>query len=123
MIRTLKVAGIFLFLAALLAAADMNGKWTGSVDTPDGAVPLTFNLTAKGAAVTGTVTATATGPGAEIADGKVEGDVATFSFVTNYHGDPLKLLCKVQVTDDGLKIQMGTEDGGWSTEFLAKKAS
>ena len=63
------------------------------------------------------------GPAAEIADGKVEGDVATFSFVTNYHGDPLKLLCKVQVTDDGLKIQMGTEDGGWSTEFLAKKAS
>ena len=41
----------------------------------------------------------------------------------SYHGDPLKLLCKVQVTDDGLKIQMGTEDGGWSTEFLAKKAS
>jgi hypothetical protein len=121
MIRTLKVAGLFVFLAALLAAADVNGKWTGSVDTPDGAVPLTFNLTAKGEAVTGTVTVA--GPAADIADGKLEGDVVTFSFVTQYHGDAIKLLCKGQVTEDGLKMQMGTEDGGWSAEFLAKKAS
>ncbi len=123
MIRTLKVAGMFVFLAALLAAADVNGKWTGSVDTPDGAVPLTFNLTAKGEAVIGTVTAAAAEPAAKIADGKLEGDVVTFSFVTQYHGDPIKLLCKGEVTADGLKMQMGTEDGGWSAEFLAKKAS
>jgi hypothetical protein len=121
MTRTIKAAGVFVFLAALLAAADVSGKWTGSVDTPDGPVPLTFNLTAKGAAVTGTVTAA--GPAADISDGKLDGDVATFSFVTQYHGDPIKLLCKAQVTADGLKIEMGTEDGGWSTEFLAKKAS
>lgn len=121
MIRTLKVAGIFLFVAAVLAAADVNGKWTGSVDTPDGAVPLTFNLTAKGASLSGTVTGA--GPSADINEGKIEGEVVTFSFVTQYHGDPLKLLCKAQVTSEGLKIQMGTEDGGWSAEFLAKKSS
>ncbi len=121
MIRTFKVTGILLFLAALLVAADVSGKWTGSVDTPDGAVPLTFNLKADGATVTGTVTAA--GPATEIKDGKLEGDVATFSFTTDYHGDAIKLLCKAQATADGLKIQMGTEDGGWSAEFLAKKAS
>jgi hypothetical protein len=123
MIRTLKVAGIFVFLAALLAAADVNGKWTGSVDTPDGALPVTFNLTAKGETVTGTVISAATEPAAKIADGKIEGDVVTFSFVAEHDGAPIKLLCKAQVTSDGLKIQMGTDDGGWSTEFLAKKAS
>lgn len=122
MIRTIKVVGLFAFLAALLAAADVNGKWTGSVDTPDGAVPLTFNLTANGESLSGTVTAS-TGPAADIADGKVDGNSVSFSFVTQYHGDPIKLLCKAQVTADGLKIQMGTEDGGWSTEFLAKKSS
>jgi hypothetical protein len=121
MIRTLKVVGIFAVFAALLLAADVTGKYTGSVDTPDGAVPLTFNLTASGASLTGTVTAT--GPAAQIADGKVDGDSLSFSFVTDYHGDAIKLLCKAQVTADGLKIDMGTEDGNWSTEFLAKKAS
>jgi hypothetical protein len=123
MIRTLKVAGIFVFLAALLAAADVNGKWTGSVDTPDGAVPVTFNLTANGEAVTGTVISSATKPSTKIADGKIEGDVVTFSFVAEHDGAPIKLLCKGEVTADGLKMQMGTEDGGWSAEFLAKKAS
>ncbi len=121
MIRTLKVAGIFLFFVALLAAADVTGKWTGSVDTPDGAVPLTFNLTASGSTVKGTVSAT--GPAAEIKDGKIDGDTVSFSFVTQYHDDPIKLLCKAHVTSDGLKVQMSTEDGGWTGEVLAKKSS
>jgi hypothetical protein len=121
MIRTLQAIGISVLLAAVLLAADVNGKWTGSVNTADGAVPLTFQLSADGQSVTGTVTGA--GPAAEIKDGKLEGDSVTFSFIAQYHGDAIKLLCKAQVTSEGLKIQMSTEDGGWSTEFLAKKSS
>ena len=41
-------------LAAPALAADVDGKWTGTVNTPMGEVPVAFEFKADGAKVTGT---------------------------------------------------------------------
>jgi hypothetical protein len=115
--------GIFVLLAAAAWAADLNGKWVGTVQTPDGPIELTFNFVVKGADLTGTVAGAGSKDALKIDEGKVEGDNTSFSFVTQYQGGPLKLLCKTQPDTEGLKVQMGTEDGGWGTEFVVKKSS
>ena len=73
---------LFMMCAVLLAAvpahaADIDGKWTGSLDTPMGAIQVGFNFKADGAALTGTTT----GPdGSEMAikNGKIDGDKISF---------------------------------------------
>jgi hypothetical protein len=42
-----------LLLAVPASAADVDGKWTGSVDTPNGAFPVTFVFKAEGSTLTG----------------------------------------------------------------------
>ena len=43
-----------LLLAAMpVFAADVDGKWTGSLDTPNGAVEVNFLLKADGASLIG----------------------------------------------------------------------
>jgi opacity protein-like surface antigen len=112
-------AGIVLLLAAVLSAADASGKWKGSFETPEGSATLVFDLKTAGDVLSGTVSGLA--KPAEIKDGKVQGDVITFSFVTEYQGNPLKLLMRGQVNGEEIKFNIGTEDGGWGTEFVAKK--
>ena len=113
------VAGIVLLLAAVLSAADATGTWKGSFETPDGNVTLTFDMKTAGDGLSGTVSGLP--KPAEIKEGKVQGDVITFSFVTEYQGNPLKLLMRGQVNGQEIKFNIGTEDGGWGTEFVAKK--
>jgi hypothetical protein len=121
--RTGRLMGIVVLLAAAVAAADLNGKWKGTLQSPDGPVELVFDFAVKGEALTGTVQTPGSKDAAKIDEGKVQGDTTSFSFITQYQGSPLKLLCKTQPAEGGLKVQMGTEDGGWGTEFLVKKSS
>ena len=81
-------AGIVLLLAAVLSAADAAGKWKGSFETPEGSATLVFDLKTAGDVLSGTVSGLP--KPAEIKDGKVQGDVITFSFVTEYQGNPLE---------------------------------
>ena len=60
-------------MSAAALAADVTGKWVGSVDTPNGALELTFELKTEGEAVSGTVgSSMGTLP---ISNGKLAGDV------------------------------------------------
>ena len=45
----------FLLLAVSAFAADIDGKWTGSVSTPNGDISQTFNFKADGAALSGSL--------------------------------------------------------------------
>jgi hypothetical protein len=121
-LRTSLWIGCLALLTAALQAADVTGKWTGDISTPDGnQISLTLNLKADGAKVTGTVT----GPtgDTEIADGKMDGD--TLLFVLNVDAGGQTLSFKVSGTltsPDELKIKM---DGGGDLafEFTAKRAA
>jgi len=120
--RSASLMGVVILLAAALAAADLNGKWKGTLQSPDGPVEIVFDFAVNGQTLTGTVLTPGSTTGAKIDDGKIQGDTTSFSFTTQYQGSPLKLLCKTQPAEDGLKVQMGTEDGGWGTEFIVKKS-
>lgn len=74
--RALLPALLILLSAALAFAADLNGRWEGSMSTPNGDFPLTFNFKVDGAALTGSVE---TPEGKfDISDGKVDGDKFSF---------------------------------------------
>src|SRR5436305_10918757 len=84
------VTAVLLFAAAPARAADVDGKWSGSLDTPMGAVNVGFKLKAEGTTLTGTTT----GPdGADIAikNGKIDGDKISFVVSLDFGGMALDL--------------------------------
>ena len=82
-------AGVFM-LAVSAFAADVDGKWNGTMTTPMGDVPVGFVFKADGAKLTGSTT----GPdGAEvkIADGKIDGSKVSFSITFDFGGMPFTM--------------------------------
>ena len=120
--RTLAVLSLSLLFGAVTFAADATGKWKGSFEVPGGPVlDLTFDLKAGDGTLTGAVIGLPPKQeGLEIKDGKVQGDKVSFWIMSEYQGSPIKLVYEGEVADGQIKFIMKTEDGGWSTEILAK---
>lgn len=77
MIRRAWMVGAGLVLsAALCFAGDFNGRWVGSISTPNGDMQIFFNFKVDGSKLTGTVES----PNGDIPieDGKVDGDKISF---------------------------------------------
>ena len=122
-----KTISLFLLFALLLAfapalaAGEIDGKWTGDVQTPDGSsISLTMNFKTDGDAVTGTIT----GPTGDvtITDGKMDGDTLTFKIDVDANGTQLSFKCTGKLKSDELAMKM---DGGadLNLEFTAKRAA
>lgn len=111
-----------LALAVPVFAADATGTWKGSFDTPDGSHELTFKLKADGGALTGTVIGLREKDVA-VDEGKVQGSTITFSAMSEWEGNPIKLVYKGEVGADEIKLTMGTDDGSWSTDLTVKRVS
>ena len=96
------------FLSAA-SAADLNGKWQGSMSTPDGqSMEINFNFHVTGEKLTGTVANTY---GEEqIADGLVKGDA--ISFIIMAGGGQFKLTYKGQVVGEEIKFHVTIGDMG-----------
>ena len=110
----------FLLLAVSVSAADVDGKWTGSVSTPNGDFPVTFNFKADGAMLNGSMA----GPdGGDIAikDGMIDGANISFWLNIDMGGNSMKLTYKGVVASDQIKIS--GDAGGMPFEFVVKKAS
>ena len=118
--RILVFVGLLGFLAAVLSAADVSGKWKGSFDAAGNMQDIVFNLKADGATLTGSVSGVPQDP--QIKDGKIQGDKVTFWFMTEYQGNPIKLICSGQLSGDEIHFTMGLDDGNWSTEFVVKRS-
>ncbi len=67
-----------VLLAAPAFAADVDGQWAGSVETPVGSIPVGFTFKADGATLTGTSLGLDGGQVA-IKSGKVDGNRISFS--------------------------------------------
>jgi hypothetical protein len=109
-----------LLLAFSAFAADVDGKWTGSVSTPNGDFPVAFNFKADGATLNGSMA----GPdGGDIAikDGMIDGANISFWLSLDFGGNTLKLTYKGVVAPDEIKIS--GEAAGMPFEFVVKKAS
>ena len=74
-----------LFTAAPARAADVDGKWAGSIDTPMGAINVGFTFKADGATLSGSQTGM---DGMEIAikNGKIDADKISFVVTLDFGG-------------------------------------
>jgi len=111
------VLGVLL-LAAPMLAADIDGKWTGSIDTPMGASPVSFTFKADGAMLTGTATGI-DGSEVPIKDGKIEANNISFNVTFDFGGMPLMLSYTGVMAAD--QIQLKADLGGMPFEFVVKK--
>jgi hypothetical protein len=113
-------AGMMLLLAATASAAPVDGKWTGSLDTPNGAVNVVFNFMADGAMLNGS-TQGPDGSDVKIADGKVDGDNLSFTVTFDFGGMPMKLGYKGVLSGDQIKFTI--DFMGMPMELTVKKST
>ena len=76
---------IMLAVPSTARAADVDGKWAGSIDTPMGAINVGFTFKADGGTLTGTQTGM---DGMEIAikNGKIDADKISFVVSLDFGG-------------------------------------
>lgn len=119
MLVSLVAAFVLMLIAVPARAADVDGKWAGSLDTPMGAVMVGFNFKADGTMLTGTTT----GPdGGEIAikNGKVDGDKIAFMVSIDFGGMSLDLNYTGVVKKDSVELTLDVM--GMPFNFVVKKA-
>ena len=113
-----------LAIAALLAAApvfagDIDGKWTGTIDTPNGAVAIAYTFKADGETLVGSTT----GPdGTEypIQDGKITGNKLSFSLTLDFGQGPVTFNYTGEVSPTEVKLHSSFMD--MPIDFTLKKA-
>jgi hypothetical protein len=118
--RFLAIAAGAFMLAVSAFAADVDGKWNGTMTTPMGDVPVGFVLKADGAKLTGSTT----GPdGAEvkIADGKVDGSKISFSVTFDFGGMPFTMNYAGVVSASEIKFTI--DIFGMPLELVVKKGT
>jgi hypothetical protein len=111
---------VAFMLAVRVFAADVDGKWSGTVDTPGGQFPVNFTFKADGAMLAGSLA----GPdGSEIPvkDGKIDGNNISFSITLDFGGMPFELSYKGVVSPE--QIQFSGDAGGMPFEFVVKRVS
>ena len=118
--RFLTVAVTVLMLAACASAADVDGKWSGTVSTPNGDIPQAFTFKAAGATLNGAM-AGPDGKDVAIKDGKVDGNNISFTVTLDFAGMPIVLSFKGAVEKTQIKL-MG-DFMGMPFELVVKKSS
>jgi hypothetical protein len=107
-----------VFFAASALAADVDGKWTGNITTPDGEAPVSLTLKADGATLTGTTTGP-DGSETKIADGKIDGNNLSFSVTFDFGGMPLTIGYKGVLAGNQIKFTLDVF--GMPMELVVKK--
>jgi len=105
---SLRVILAAVLVAGMAMAADVTGKWTGDVNGPDGgAMQISFTLKQEGAKVTGSVE----GPGGNIPiqDGKMDGDILTFTITFDGGGGGMKIAHEAKVNGDEMTLTVKME--------------
>jgi len=112
---------MILVLAVPVFAADVDGKWTGNVATPNGDLPVAFTFKADGEKLTGSTTGI-DGSDVAISEGKVAdgGKNITFKVTFDFGGMPFVLNYKGVVSP--AEIKLTGEAAGMPFEVLLKKA-
>ncbi len=117
--------GLLAMLAALpTLAADIDGKWNASVDTPQGALALVFELKADGDKLSGTMSSDMTGA-VPISEGTIKGNEVTFKLnIDAGPGGALTIAYRGAVKGDDLKLisKFDAGQGESETELVAKRA-
>ena len=116
--KKLALLMIVLLCAVPAQAADVDGKWTGSVATPNGDINVGFDFKSDGTMLTGTTTGL-DGSAVPIKDGKIDGNKITFLVSLDFGGMPIDLNYSGVVGPT--EITMTAEFAGMPFEFTVKK--
>ena len=108
----------FLLAAAPAFAADVDGKWAGTISTPGGDFPAQFEFKSEGTSLTGT-TMGPDGTAVNIKDGKIDGDKISFSVSFDFGGMALDIAYNGTVTPQEMK--MTADVLGMTMDFVVKK--
>jgi hypothetical protein len=119
-----KVKIRFLALGLLLAttsafAADIDGKWVGSIDSPQGAMMINYTFKSEGNTFTGT-TAAPDGSELPIKDGKIEGNKVSFTLTLDFGQGPTTFVYTGEVSATDLKLHTSFMD--MPIDFNLKKS-
>ncbi len=113
-----------LLLGTLLAAgpafgADVDGNWTGSIDTPNGPVQVDYTFKAAGAALTGS-TKGPDGTPVAIKDGHIDGTKLSFTLDLDLGGQVTTFKYTGMLSGEALALT--TDFMGQTINFALKKA-
>ena len=111
------VLGLMLF-ALFATAADFDGKWSGSLTTPQGDFNIIFNFKGDGAALTGAMVGL-DGKDNPIKDGKIDGSNISFSVDLDFGGQSVTLNYKGVLAQDEIKFD--GEAAGQIFELTVKR--
>ena len=119
----MKYVLVLLAVFALTAsAADISGNWKATAEGPNGPMKRTFVFKVEGTKLTGETTSSFLGK-STITDGKVEGDVVTFTITAKFQDQEMKLNYKGKVNGNEIKFTVESPAGGQAIEWNAKKVS
>ena len=116
--KLLAAITILLIAGVTAYAADVDGKWGGSMSTPGGDFPVAFTLKADGTTLTGS-TAGFDGSEVQIKDGKIEGNTISFTVTFDFGGMPFLMSYKGVVSPT--EIKMNIDVAGMPLEVVLKK--
>ncbi len=94
-----------------LRAAGVDGKWEASIESPMGAMTMTFDLKADGEKLTGSIGNEMMGE-SEIQDGKITGDEVSFVQVMKRGEREMKFKYEGKLAGDELELTRSMDGGG-----------
>jgi len=129
--KLLFVVTIALVFAFAAMAADVTGKWTYEQPGRGGGPgrPVTITLKQDGAKLTGSVPGMGRGenppPPTEITDGKVDGNMVSFTVKREFNGNSMVTKYEGTVNGDEMKLKVtrDTQNGPQTSEVTAKKST
>jgi len=117
MVRSFCFIAAALFAVNIGFAQDINGKWKGQMQSPNGPMDLVFNFSVHGDSLSGTVV----GPMGElpITGGKIDGK--TFSFQVNAGEMTINHQCTAM--GDSISMKVPGMPGGEAMELMLKRVT
>src|SRR6185295_15499333 len=111
----------FAAAAAVVAAGDVNGEWTASIETQIGVQNYTFSFKVDGEKLTGRAKSAFANADTEITEGVVKGDDITFVENLVYQGMPLRIVYKGRISIDEIKFTRNVAEIA-DEPFVAKRS-
>ncbi len=117
----IRIPALALLLVSSVAfAGGIDGKWTGSIDSPNGPVQVNYEFKSEGAKVTGT-TMGPDGSTLALKNVKVDGDKISFSLDLDFGQGPTTFNYTGVIQAGQMKLH--SEFMGMPIDFTLKKAT
>lgn len=115
MLKRLVFPLVLLVTALTCFAADLAGKWVGSIDSPDGLIPITYQFTVDGGSLKGT--AEAMSQTMTIQNGRVTKD--SLFFEVDYNG--MSVLHAGKLAGDSIYMELELGENLMKGVFVKQK--